>query len=227
MRKIRNKFILIVAGGAGTRMQSETPKQFIELCGLPVLMHTIRVFFRYSSAMPITVVLPGAQLTRWEELCRKHRFDIPHQTMAGGDTRFYSVKNGLSTLPDEGLVAIHDGVRPFVSHATIAACFQTAERSGNAIPAIPVLDTVREIAETATRTVARQNLRLVQTPQTFDIAMLKKAYSQEYRAAFTDDATVLETAGHTIHLVEGTPENIKITTPLDLKIGETIMNYKL
>jgi 2-C-methyl-D-erythritol 4-phosphate cytidylyltransferase len=203
-------------------MQSDIPKQFMELCGLPVLMHTIRVFSSYDAEMPITVVLPAAQISYWEQLCSRYRFSTPHQTIAGGETRFHSVKNGLATLPDEGLAAIHDGVRPLVSCSTIAACFHDAEHYGNAVPSTPATDTVREMTGESSRMLNRTTLRMIQTPQVFDLTSLKRAYRQEYSPDFTDDASVLEKAGFTIHLTEGNRENIKITTPLDLEVAEAL-----
>ncbi|MDR1864759.1 MAG: 2-C-methyl-D-erythritol 4-phosphate cytidylyltransferase [Bacteroidales bacterium] len=220
------RYVLIVAGGTGVRMQSAIPKQFMELCGLPVLMHAIRVFFRYDASAPVTVVLPAAQLGYWEQLCGQYGFTVPHRVVEGGDHRFHSVKNGLDTLPDEGWVAIHDGVRPLVSHAVIDACFREAERYGNAIPAIPVTDSIRAFTDAGSYTVDRENLRLVQTPQVFDLAALKDAYRQEYMPAFTDDAAVLERKGYLIHPVEGNAENIKITTPRDLKIAEALLSVR-
>jgi 2-C-methyl-D-erythritol 4-phosphate cytidylyltransferase len=224
--RVNQKYILIVAGGSGTRMQNDTPKQFLELCGLPVLMHTIRTFHSYDAEMPIIVVLPATQIDYWMQLCSRYRFSPPHQTVAGGETRFHSVKKGLATLPAEGWVAIHDGVRPLVSHSTIAACFRDAERYGNAIPAIPVVDTVRETADGNSHALDRNRLRLIQTPQVFDLALLQEAYRQDFIPVFTDDASVLEKAGHTIHLTEGNKENIKITTPLDMKVAEAIMSMR-
>jgi 2-C-methyl-D-erythritol 4-phosphate cytidylyltransferase len=217
------RHVLIVAGGSGSRMRSETPKQFLELCGLPVLMHTIRIFARYDAVMPVTVVLPADQVSFWQQLCEKYRFTIPHQTVTGGKTRFHSVKNGLETIQDNGWIAVHDGVRPLVSHALIDACFSEAEQFGNAVPVIPVTDTVRILSDNGSRPIDRQRLRLIQTPQVFHVTALKDAYRQDYTPAFTDDASVLEHKGHAIHLTEGNDENIKITAPHDLKTAEAII----
>ncbi|MDR3093129.1 MAG: 2-C-methyl-D-erythritol 4-phosphate cytidylyltransferase [Bacteroidales bacterium] len=221
--KKNQKYALLVAGGSGLRMQSDIPKQFMELCGLPVLMHTIRLFRSYDADIPILVVLPALQISQWEQLCSHYCFSTPHQIVAGGETRFHSVKNGLATLPAEGWVAIHDGVRPLTSHATISACFRDAERYGNAIPSISVVDTVRETTGDNSHALNRYRLRLIQTPQVFDLALIQEAYRQDFFPEFTDDASVLEKAGHIIHLTEGNRENIKITTPLDMKVAEAVM----
>jgi len=213
---------IIVAGGAGLRMQSDTPKQFLELCGKPVLMHSIMAFFDVYEDIRIIVVLPPLQIAHWQELCRRHGFTLPHVIAEGGATRFHSVKNGLSLLPDDGLVAIHDGVRPLVSRQTITNCFREAANYRCAVPVVPVTDSVREVSGQTSRILDRSILRLIQTPQVFDITLIKKAYEQEYTSAFTDDASVFEKAGHTIHLTEGNAENIKITTPNDLIVAEAL-----
>jgi len=214
---------IIVAGGAGSRMQADVPKQFLELCGKPVLMHSIMAFADACEDIRIIVVLPSEQIEYWQELCRRHGFTLPHGISEGGSTRFHSVKNGLSQLPEEGLVAIHDGVRPLASRQTITGCFREAASYGCAVPVAPVNDSVREVSGQTSRILDRSTLRLIQTPQVFDIALLKKAYEQEYTPAFTDDASVFEKAGHAIHLTEGNVENIKITTPNDLLVAEALM----
>ena len=214
---------IIVAGGSGSRMQADVPKQFMELCGKPVLMHSISVFSNACKDIRILVVLPALQMEYWQELCSRHGFTMPHLIAEGGATRFHSVKNGLSLLPDEGLVAIHDGVRPLTSRQTITDCFREAASSGCAVPVMPLNDSVREVSEQTSRMLDRSSLRLVQTPQVFDIALLKKAYEQEYTSAFTDDASVFEKAGYTIRLTAGNVENIKITTPNDLIVAEALL----
>ena len=221
-----NIWAIIVAGGAGSRMQSDVPKQFLELCGKPLLIHSIKAFADACKDIQIIVVLPPLQIAYWKELCKRHSFTLPHLIAEGGTTRFHSVKNGLPLLPDEGLVAIHDGVRPLVSRQTITSCFREAERYGCAVPTAPVNDSVREVSENTNRTLNRSTLRLIQTPQVFDIALLKKAYEQEYTPAFTDDASVFEKAGYTIRLTEGNVENIKITTTNDLAIAETLKRVR-
>jgi len=213
---------IIVAGGTGSRMQTDVPKQFLELCGKPVLMHSIMAFADACEDIQVIVVLPSSQIAYWQELCSRHGFTLPHTIVEGGSTRFHSVKNGLSLLPDEGLVAIHDGVRPLVSRQTITGCFREATSYGCAVPVASVMDSVREVSGLTSRMLDRSALRLIQTPQVFDITLLKKAYEQEYTPAFTDDASVFEKAGHTIRLTEGNVENIKITTPNDLVVAEAL-----
>ena len=217
---------IIVAGGSGSRMQTDVPKQFLELCGKPVLMHSISAFADACEKIQIIVVLPSLQIAYWQELCHRYTFALPHIVAEGGSTRFHSVRNGLSLLPGEGLVAIHDGVRPLVSRQTITGCFREAAIRGCAVPVLPVNDSVREVSESTNKMLDRSALRLIQTPQVFDITLLKKAYEQEYSPAFTDDASVFEKAGHAIHLTEGNVENIKITTPNDLLVAEAMGSLK-
>lgn len=219
-------YVIIVAGGKGMRMGSELPKQFIPVAGRPVLMRTIERFYQYSHDLNIIVVLPQSQQSFWSNLCRQYHFSIHHTIVNGGDTRFASSKNGLSAIPADtkGLVAIHDGVRPFVSADVIGRCFDKARNSGAAIPTIPVIDTLRQvnIKNGDTVTVDRSLFRAVQTPQVFDITLACRAFSQSYRDSFTDDASVIENLGVKISMVEGNRENIKLTTPFDLKIAEVL-----
>jgi 2-C-methyl-D-erythritol 4-phosphate cytidylyltransferase len=221
------KFTIIVAGGSGSRMKSSLPKQFIELCGKPILMHTIENFYRFDATIPIILVLPIAQFDFWQELCDKHQFKVKLSLVAGGETRFDSVKNGLAIVKGDGLVAVHDGVRPLVSHEAIARCFEMAEKHGNATPSIAVHETVRKVMDEITEMVDRSGLRLIQTPQVFWSSLLKKAYEQPFDCSFTDDASVLERTGEKIHLVEGNRENIKVTEPVDLVIAEALMNFSI
>jgi 2-C-methyl-D-erythritol 4-phosphate cytidylyltransferase len=204
-------------------MGSELPKQFIEVGGLPILMHTIGRFFAFDASMDIRVILPETQHEFWQQLCTKHHFAIPHQVCEGGKERFFSVKNGLDTLPDKGLVAVHDGVRPLVSNETIKRCFQKAEKTGAAIPVMPLCESLRQTTPDSSIAVDRNNYVSVQTPQVFSVELLKKAYHQKFDAHFTDDASVVEKLNHPIHLVEGNPENIKITRPMDLLIAEALL----
>jgi 2-C-methyl-D-erythritol 4-phosphate cytidylyltransferase len=213
---------IIVAGGSGSRMQANVPKQFLELCGKPVLMHSIMAFADACEDIRIIVVLPSSQIEYWQELCCRYDFRLPHEMIAGGSTRFQSVKNGLSLLSGEGLVAIHDGVRPLVSRQTIISCFTEAAKYGCAVPVLPVTDSVREISGMTSRILDRTVLRLIQTPQIFNIALLKKAYEHPFSPSFTDDASVFEKAGHAIHLTEGNIENIKITTPNDMMVADAL-----
>ena len=218
-------YIIIVAGGKGLRMGSDIPKQFLPVCGLPVLMRTIRRFREYSADINIILVLPKAQQAYWQSLCKEYHFDERYSIADGGETRFHSVNNGLALIPNdaEGVVGVHDGVRPFPSIDVIARCYETARHQGAVIPVIPVVETVRHLEGDNSKTVSRDEYRLVQTPQTFDIQLLKRAYRQQFTPMFTDDASVVEALGDTITLVEGNRENIKITTPFDLKIAEAIL----
>ena len=221
--KSMEKFALIVAGGSGTRMGADIPKQFISVCGKPILMHTLEQFHNYDSNMQLVLVLPSNQFSAWQELCCKNNFQLDHQLVAGGNTRFQSVKNGLDTLPENGIVFIHDGVRPLVSKKTIAHCEETTLTKGNALPVMPVVESLRELTPKASKHTDRSRFRLVQTPQTFKLELIKKAFQQEESPLFTDDASVYEAMGETINLVEGNPENIKITRPFDLKIAEFLL----
>jgi len=221
------KIALIVAGGSGTRMKSQVPKQFLLLKGLPVLMHTMDVFYHYDSGMRIMLVLPGDQIGTWQSLCRKYQFTARHEIGVGGETRFHSVKNNLANIPDQCLVAIHDGVRPLVSVETIDRCFRSALEHGNAIPCIEIPETLRYLDAKVSLQVDRSKYRLIQTPQVFDSGILKKAYGQEYHSGFTDDAGVVENLGYTIHLVEGNPENIKITLNKDVVIAASLIKSRV
>lgn len=219
-------FVIIVAGGQGLRMGSDIPKQFLPISGKPVLMRTIERFYEYDATLSIIVVLPREQQNYWKELCKKHNFDIRHALADGGATRFASSKNGLAAIPDnaDGVVAIHDGVRPFVSTEVIGRCFEAAKKEGAAIPVLPVTDTLRHIdAQGGGKNVLRTDYRIVQTPQTFGIALAKEAFQQPYCEGFTDDASVIEAMGHCVSMVEGNRENVKMTTPFDLKIAETLI----
>ena len=218
-------YIIIVAGGKGLRMGSDIPKQFLPIGGKPVLMRTLERFRRYSPTLQIILVLPKAQQDYWQKLCKEYAFDIDYQLADGGETRFHSVQNGLAKIPDnaQGVVGVHDGVRPFPSIDVIRNCYETAREKKAVIPVIPVVETVRHLKGDTSVTVPRNEYRLVQTPQTFDIQLLKAANRQPYNDGFTDDASVVETFGFNITLVEGNRENIKITTPYDLKIAEVLI----
>ena len=218
-----DRYAILVAGGKGLRMGSDIPKQFLPLRGRPVLMHTIDVFRRTYPDIHIILVLPREQQDYWRQLCGQHDYDVELCVADGGETRFHSVRNGLSLIPDDarGVVGVHDGVRPFVSPETIRRCFEAAEEFGAVVPVVPVVETVRQVlADGSSMTVDRNAYRLVQTPQTFDIQLLKKAYGQPFDPFFTDDASVVEAMGHPIKLVEGNNDNIKLTNPADLKLAE-------
>lgn len=219
------RYIVIVAGGSGTRMNSSIPKQFIELAGKPILMHTIEKFAAAIPDIRIVLVLSPAYKSEWETLCQKYNFKTPHQLTDGGETRFHSVKNGLRLIPENCVVGIHDAARPLVSIKTIVTAFETAGKTGNACPAVSVTESLREVKNGNNRAVNRNNYFSIQTPQCFHSNLIKKAFLQEYKPFFTDDATVLEAAGETINLVEGNRENIKITTPQDLLIAQALISH--
>ena len=222
-------YVIIVAGGKGLRMGSDIPKQFLPIGGKPVLMRTLERFCKYSNDLQIILVLPKAQQAYWQELCREYSFKVEYLLADGGETRFHSVQHGLALIPDdaEGVVGVHDGVRPFPSIEVIRSCYETARTAKAVIPVIPIVETVRKLTGTgpvSSITVPRDHYRLVQTPQTFDIQLLKAANRQPYNNSFTDDASVVESYGHQITLVEGNRENIKITTPYDITVAEAIIN---
>ena len=224
-------YIIIVAGGKGLRMGGEIPKQFLPIGGRPILMRTLERFREYSSTLQIILVLPKDQQDYWLQLCKEYDFKVDYQMTDGGETRFHSVQHGLALIPDdaEGVVGVHDGVRPFPSIEVIRNCYETAREKKAVIPVIPVVETVRKLASIGTigtipsQTVPRNDYRLVQTPQTFDIQLLKAANRQPYNDNFTDDASVVEAYGQEITLVEGNRENIKITTPYDIVVAEALI----
>ena len=220
-------FAIIVAGGKGLRMGGDLPKQFMPIGGRPVLMRTLEAFATAIPDISLILVLPADQQAFWRDLCRQHAFTLPHTVATGGATRFHSVLNGLNTIPAmeaAALVAVHDGVRPFVSPDVIRSTFYTAAKHGAALPVVPVVETLRELEDGTSATRDRSRYRLVQTPQVFRLDLLRRAYGQPYRDTFTDDASVVEALGHPIHLVEGNRENIKLTTPFDLTIAEAILS---
>ena len=238
---------IIVAGGKGLRMGTDLPKQFLPIGGRPVLMHTLEAFVRAIPDIRLILVLPRDQQDFWRDLCRQHAFALPHTIVDGGETRFHSVKNGLQALStaagaeDEAIVGVHDGVRPFVSIDVIRRCYEAAHEHAAVVPVVPVVETVRQLsshpstlpsppwgrvgegAPQSSVTIDRSRLRLVQTPQVFSLSLLLRAYEQPYCDAFTDDASVVEALGHSITLVEGNSENIKITTPFDLTIAAALI----
>jgi 2-C-methyl-D-erythritol 4-phosphate cytidylyltransferase len=218
-------YIIIVAGGKGLRMGSDIPKQFLPIGGKPVLMRTLERFREYSPTLQIILVLPKAQQDYWHQLCQEYDFKVEYQMTDGGETRFHSVQHGLALIPDDavGVVGVHDGVRPFPAIDVIRNCYETARKKKAVIPVIPIVETVRHLKDETSVTVPRNDYRLVQTPQTFDIQLLKAANRQPYNDGFTDDASVVEAFGFNITLVEGNRENIKITTPYDLKIAEVLL----
>lgn len=221
----KTKAAILVAGGKGSRMGSDLPKQYLCIGKRPILMHTIERFYNYADCMHLILVLPKEQHDYWRELCEEYQFTIPHDIAPGGKSRFESVSNGLALLTAQDTwVAIHDGVRPFVSSSVIHSCFNEVKKFKAVIPVVEVVETLRFISETSSKTIDRSKHRLVQTPQVFSVELVKEAYKQEFSPLFTDDASVVEALGHSIHLVAGNRENIKITTPFDLKIGEALLN---
>lgn len=219
-----DRYAIIVAGGSGTRFGSEVPKQFLPLSGLPVLMRTIAKFADCGAR--VVLVLPASQQEYWHELCDRYSFAVPCRVVPGGDSRFASVRNGLSAISaSEGdVVAVHDGVRPLVSPVVIERAFAEASAFGSAVPVVPVTDSIRRIvAGGASQAMRRDELVAVQTPQTFDAVSLKAAYAVEFSPMFTDDASVYEYAGYEVHLIDGNVENIKITHPCDIAIAENLL----
>lgn len=221
------KYIVIVAGGKGLRMGTDIPKQFLPIGGKPALMRTIETFYTYDTGINIIVVLPVDQQKYWCELCHNYHFDIPHRVTDGGNTRFHSVKNGLAMVDNDSLVGIHDGVRPFVSHEVITMCYQEAALHKAVIPVVDVVETLRQLHGNTSVTVDRSAYKLVQTPQVFSAKLLKDAYQQPYSTTFTDDASVVEALGMPVTLVPGNRENIKLTTPFDIKVAEALIGCSI
>jgi len=219
-------YAIIVAGGSGSRMGSATPKQFLPVAGLPVLMHTLRRFHAYSADLQLVLVLPEAQIPVWQALCDQYDFRDPVIVVLGGASRFQSVRNGLAAITaEEGLVAVHDGVRPFVSPEIIRLGFETAAQTGSAVTCVPLKDSARVVLpDGSSQAVDRSAYRLVQTPQTFRLSLFREAFRCEEQPFFTDCASVVEYAGHPITLIDGSYENIKITTPEDLVWAEQLAN---
>lgn len=217
-----DKYAIIVAGGKGERMQQNMPKQFLCIAGKPILMHTISAFYTFDEDIHIVLVLPAQQIELWEQLCKEHDFKIPYKLCNGGETRFHSVSNGLSMVPAGCLVGVHDGVRPFVSTETLERCYKAAEVQEAVIPVVEAVDSIRFVDEKGNKSVDRSKYCMVQTPQVFQSSLLKRAFTQNYSPLFTDDASVVEALGEKVFLVDGNRENIKITTPYDLVIGEAI-----
>jgi 2-C-methyl-D-erythritol 4-phosphate cytidylyltransferase len=217
------EYALIVAGGKGTRIKSTVPKQFIELNGKPVLLHTLEAFYYYSENITVILVLPTDDFEKWHDIVKKYNFNKPVILQKGGDTRFQSVKNGLDKIEGGGLVAIHDGVRPLVSPDIIGASFRLAAVHQSAVAAVRLKESIRMTDQDNTKAMDRSRFRLIQTPQTFDVALIKKAYEIKEDNSLTDDASVAERAGHIISLFEGSYRNIKITTEEDLEIAEALL----
>ncbi|WP_159521690.1 2-C-methyl-D-erythritol 4-phosphate cytidylyltransferase [Sunxiuqinia indica] len=217
------KFALIVAGGVGQRMGAEVPKQFIRIAGKPILIWTIERFTAFDKDINIALVLPESQFDYWREIALEFNLNKDIVLAKGGETRFQSVKSGLNHIPDEGIVFIHDGVRPLVSAETLDNCYRMAFEKGNALPVAPVVESLRQVDGDQSKHVDRSRYRLVQTPQTFKISIIKQAYQQDELPFFTDDASVCEANGVPIHLVDGNAENLKITRPTDLVVAKALL----
>ena len=219
---------IIVAGGSGTRFGAQLPKQFLELKGRPILMRTIEAFGQCGDcSFDIVVTLPADQMDLWQQLCHKYGFDLPHRVVPGGETRWHSVKNALDSIQDINdvdIIAVHDGVRPLITAELIGRTIETARCDGAAIPVVTLNDSVRQVKGEISHALDRSTLRAVQTPQAFDARLLHDAYSLPYQPTFTDDASVVECAGHLVTLVEGDPHNLKITRPMDLALAEYLLN---
>ncbi|GAB1444899.1 MAG: 2-C-methyl-D-erythritol 4-phosphate cytidylyltransferase [Cyclobacteriaceae bacterium] len=222
----QKEYALIVAGGKGTRIKSKLPKQFLELNGKPILLHTVEAFIRYSKNIPIILVLPEDDFPIWRSICARFHFDRPILLQMGGETRFQSVKRGLDLINGDGLVAIHDGVRPLVSEDIIAASFHLAAVHKTAVAAVRLKESIRMTDIDATKAMDRSRFRLIQTPQTFDVNLIKQAYKIKEDLSLTDDASVAEKSGHSISLFEGSYRNIKITTEEDLIVAEALLHSK-
>jgi 2-C-methyl-D-erythritol 4-phosphate cytidylyltransferase len=219
------QFAIIVAGGSGERMQSEVPKQFLEINETPLLMISIEAFYRFNPKIDIIVALPKNQINFWQQLCQKHSFSIKHEIVPGGKTRYHSVKNALKKIDSEGIVAIHDGVRPLVSQQTIQNVFKKAAEKGNGVPCIDLVDSIRYVTNKENKPADRASFKLIQTPQVFDSKIILHAYEQPFEPSFTDDASVAEKNGQKINLVAGNRENIKITTQVDLMVANALLNH--
>lgn len=228
------KSVIVVAGGKGLRMGGDLPKQFLPIGGRPVLMRTLEAFANALPAAKLILVLPASHLPIWQALCGQYAFSLPHDVVVGGQTRFHSVRNGLEHLlallggsaeqQDGVVVGVHDGVRPFVSAEVIRRCFELAAEGKAVVPVVPVVETLRRVDGETSTTLDRSRYRLVQTPQVFPLPMFAQAYRQAYRDTFTDDASVVEAAGYDIVLTEGNRENIKLTTPFDLAVAESLLS---
>jgi 2-C-methyl-D-erythritol 4-phosphate cytidylyltransferase len=225
MRKLE-KYLIIAASGEGSRMGLDTPKQFIEIDAKPIIVITLEAFKPFVETKNTIVVIAKSHQNYWNEIIKTFPEYSDCKIVFGGPTRFHSIKAGLSKIPENSIVAIHDAVRPFISAKVINDCFKLAEIKGTAVPAIEIEQSVREVRGMENKTVERKNLRLIQTPQIFKSEIVKDAYKQVFKPLFTDDATVVEGAGHKIFLSQGNKENIKITGQTDLKIAAVLLYQK-
>ncbi len=217
------KYAVIVAGGRGLRMGAAVPKQFLPILGKPLLCYAIQAFAATIRGIHIILVLPSDQLNSAKTVLKSYLGNIEVTTVAGGETRYESVQNGLKKVNNDGVVFIHDGVRPLISQDLIQRCYQQAIEKGSAIPVIPVMDSIRILENGSSHPINREHLRIIQTPQTFMTSIILPAFQQEYQASFTDEANVVEAHGTAVHLINGALENIKVTTPEDMLIAETLL----
>lgn len=220
------KHSIIVAGGTGSRMKDEVPKQFMLINGKPVILYSIEAFYAYDTSVQIILVIHPDYLNYWNQMCEKIKISVPFKIVTGGKTRFDSVKNGLKLIEEDGLIAIHDAARPVITNEFIRNLFSEAEKYGSAMPGIPLNDTIRVIEGNTSRQIDRTFLRAMQTPQVYKVSELKKAYDQPFQPLFTDDASVMQSAGFNLHLVEGLAVNIKITNPGDMVMAETFLKME-
>lgn len=220
---MKKQYAIIVGGGSGVRMGAELPKQFLEICGKPIILHTIEKFLQYNKEIHLKIVIPKDYFELLSQSLKRHKINCAMEIVEGGNTRFDSVKNGLKAINEDCLVAIHDAVRPLVSTETIRKCFENAEIKGSSVPVYPINESIRLKTQDGTKSVDRSQYLSVQTPQVFDYRKISKAYEQEYDETLTDDASVYEKAGQNIFTTEGNTENIKITRKIDLIIAESIL----
>lgn len=218
------KGVVIVAGGSGSRMGTSLPKQYLDLCGEPIIVRTIKKFLEFDPDLELVLVIPASDESRWKEIQSKFLEKENIQTCAGGKTRFHSVKNGLDKIIRAKFVGIHDAVRPLVSNRTLEFCFSALEEHDAVVPVYPMKSSLRQIKGKSSRAMDRSSIVAVQTPQCFRAEVLEESFKQSYTDQFTDDATVAESAGYEVHCVDGNEENIKITTPYDLMIAEVLVN---
>lgn len=221
------KYAVIVAGGQGIRMGSVIPKQFLPLLGKPMLCHAIESFAQAMPGIQLILVLPENQVGSAQTVLRSYIGNIDVTTVAGGETRYHSVQNGLKQITGEGVVFVHDGARPLISGELIMRCYEQAKEKGSAVPVIPLVESARIVDGEQSKPLDRENLRIVQTPQTFRTEVILPAFMQQYIPSFTDEATVLEAYGTTVHLIDGMPDNIKVTTPNDMIVAEALLNARI